>query len=104
MPSAPAWRASDVNFVDRAIGWFDPVRAVRRVAARRALDMHSRAYDAARRDHRTMSWRATGDSANAEIGTSEEIVRNRSRDLKRNNGHAGQIVDTVPNHVASGRG
>ena len=88
-----------MNAIDRAIGWLDPVRGMRRVAARRALDMHERAYDAARRDQRTMSWKATGDSANAEIGTNEEIVRNRSRDLKRNNGYAGQIVDTVTDHV-----
>lgn len=88
-----------MNLLDRAIGWWDPMKGARRVAARRAMDMHSRAYDAGRRDHRTMTWNATGNSANAEVGASEETVRNRARDLKRNNGYAGQIVDTVTDHI-----
>lgn len=88
-----------MNWIDRAIGFVAPVAGMRRIAARRALDMHTRAYDAARVDHRTMSWRATGASANAEVGSAEEIVRNRARDLARNNGYALQIVETVADHV-----
>lgn len=88
-----------MNVLDRAISWFSPTAGVRRIGARRALALHERAYDAARKDQRTASWRATGDSANAEVGTSEEIVRNRSRSLRRDNGYAGQIIDTVADHV-----
>jgi len=77
-----------VNWIDRAVGFMSPAAGVRRVAARRALDLHQRAYDAGRRDQRTMSWQATGASANAEVGSAEEIVRNRARDLARNNGYA----------------
>ncbi len=87
-----------MSWLDDAIGWIAPQAGARRYAYRRAFQMQ-RGYDAARRDHRTMSWKATGSSANAEIGESEEVVRNRSRDLKRNNGWAGQIIDTYADHV-----
>ena len=88
-----------MNWLDGAIGWFAPGTAVRRVAARRALEIHGRAYEAAKRDHRTAGWTAGGGSANAEIATSEDVVRNRSRDLVRNNGYALQIVETIADHV-----
>src|SRR3546814_2771908 len=61
--------------------------------------MHSGAECAGGRDPRTGCWRGGGASAHAETGTSEEIARSRSRDLKRSNGCAGQIVDTVTDHV-----
>jgi lambda family phage portal protein len=88
-----------MNAIDRLISYVDPVAGARRIAARRALDLHARAYDAARRDPRTLSWQAAGSSANAEISTSEEVVRNRCRSLVRDNGYARQIVQTVADHV-----
>lgn len=88
-----------MTWLDSAIGWLSPVSGMRRMQARRAMDIHARAYDAAKRDHRTASWQAAGGSANAEIATAEEVVRNRSRDLVRNNGYALQIVETIADHV-----
>ncbi|TVV75553.1 phage portal protein [Sphingomonas solaris] len=88
-----------MTWLDQAIGWLSPGAGERRIAARRRIDMHGRAYDAAKRDHRTASWQAGGTDANAEVGASEEIVRNRCRDLLRNNGWALQIVDTFADHV-----
>lgn len=88
-----------MNLLDRTIAWLDPVAGARRIAHRRAIDMHARAFDGARIDHRTMSWRATGSSANLEVGTAEEVLRNRSRSLLRDNGFALQIVETVADHV-----
>ena len=88
-----------MTWLDSAIGWLDPVSGLRRRQARMAIDIHARAYDAAKRDHRTASWHAAGSSANAEIATAEEVVRNRSRDLVRNNGYALQIIETIADHV-----
>lgn len=88
-----------MNPLDRLIAWIDPVAGSRRLAHRRALDVHARAYDAARRDQRTMSWQTSGSSANTEANAAEELVRNRARDLLRNNGFAVQIVETVADHV-----
>lgn len=88
-----------MNWIDRAVGYFDPAAGLRRAKFRRATLIETRAYDAAKRDQRTLSWRAGGEDANAEIGASEEIVRNRSRDLGRNNGYAVQILDTFADHA-----
>lgn len=87
-----------MNWIDSAVGYINPAAGVRRAGARRALEL-SRAYDAGKRDHRTSSWQTSGSSANAEIAVSEEVVRNRSRDLVRNNGFALQIVETLADHV-----
>lgn len=87
-----------MNWIDEAIGYLNPSAGVRRAGARRALEL-SRAYDAAKRDHRTASWLTSGASANAEVSMSEEVVRNRSRSLVRDNGFALQIVETLADHV-----
>ncbi|MFD2428183.1 hypothetical protein ACFSUK_08120 [Sphingobium scionense] len=58
-----------MTWLDSAIGWLSPVSGMRRMQARRAMDIHARAYDGAKRDHRTASWQAAGGSANAEIAT-----------------------------------
>ena len=68
------------NPLDSIIGWFDPARAVRRVAARKSL---SRAYEAASpRD----SWRPrrSGASANADHAADAAALRAKSRSLRQN--------------------
>lgn len=88
-----------MSWLDSAIGWVSPVTGARRFSARRAMEIHARAYDAAKRDHRTSIWTTSGSSANAEIAASEEVVRNRVRDLVRNNGYALQVIETLADHV-----
>lgn len=88
-----------MNFIDRTVGWFDPMAGLKRISARRAMDMQARAYDGAKRDHRTANWMTPGSSANVEVGGGEELVRNRSRDLVRNNGYALQIVETFADSI-----
>lgn len=88
-----------MNWLDTAIGWVAPETGARRIAARRAMQVHGRAYEAAKQDPRNAGWRTPSSDANAEVGASEEVVRNRSRDLYRNNGFATQIVDTYADHV-----
>lgn len=88
-----------MNMLDRLIAWADPVRGAKRLSYRTRLLLQERGYDAAKRDHRTSTWHAGGTSANAEIGQAEEVVRNRVRDLLRNNGYALQIIQTIADHV-----
>lgn len=88
-----------MNLLERTIAWVSPETAARRIAFRRALDIQLRKYDAAKRDPKTASWNAGNGSANTEVGESEEIVRQRTRDLVRNNGYAAQIVSTISDHV-----
>lgn len=73
-----------MNFIDRIVNFVDPMAGVKRVRARQALDM-ARAYDAAQISRQTQGWQTTGGSANAEIGPAMSRVRNRARDIVRNN-------------------
>jgi len=83
-----------MSFIDRAIEVFSPSTAVRRAQARMALDM-VRGYDAAQVGRRTAGWRATGGSANAEIGPAMSRMRNRCRDMIRNNEYAAKALDSL---------
>ena len=52
----------------------------------------TRRYDGARRDRLSEDWLTSGTSADAEIYTSLRTLRNRSRDLARNNDYARGIL------------
>ncbi len=64
-----------------------PHWAVRRMHAKLAYSQ-MRSYDAARTTRRTRGWTAPPTSANAEIEPQLNLLRNRSRDLVRNNPYA----------------
>jgi lambda family phage portal protein len=72
--------------------------------ARQAFDgLARRAYDGAARGRRTEGWRSTGASADAEIASAGALLRNRMRDLVRNNPHAAKAVSAwVSNIVGDG--
>lgn len=77
-----------LNLFERSIATFAPEWGIKRLSAKVGLveaQVLARGYDAARRDRRTENWRATGGSANAELGGALDTVRRRSRDLCRNN-------------------
>lgn len=77
------------NWLDRAIGWVDPVAGVRRARYRAALTaVEKLSYDGARTGRRTDGWTTGGTSANAEISAGGSILRERARDLVRNNAWA----------------
>ncbi len=90
------------NLFDRALLAVAPERGLRRLRARMAADMALRAFDAAKFDRRLGGWIATGSSANAELYGANDRLRNRARDLERNNRvvasaaqqFAGQVVGT----------
>ena len=73
--------SASLNWIDRAVAMVAPRAALRRLAARDAL----LAYEGATSDRRTAGWSASGTSANAEIGMALPKLRDRSRDLIRNN-------------------
>lgn len=74
--------ASRLNFIDKAVGFVNPLAGLRRVTARRA-------YEAAGRGRRNKSMKgASSTSANVEIGNALTDLRNRSRHFVRNNGWA----------------
>ncbi len=80
---------------------FSPERACRRARFRSAAELF--AYDGANSRRRTDGWHAAGGDANTEVGASLISLRNRSRDLLRNNPYATKaIAELVGNPRASG--
>lgn len=88
-----------VNWFDRAIASVAPRTAARRVLARQAFETLARGYDGAARGRRTDGWRAPGSSANTEIGMAGALLRDRMRDLVRNNPHAAKAVAVLVNNI-----
>ncbi len=72
-------------WIDNIIGIFSPMTAVKRKQARLALNELSRAYEGAKTGRRTDGWITAGTSANAEISAAGGKLRDRARDLARNN-------------------
>ncbi|UVA80461.1 phage portal protein [Pandoraea commovens] len=90
------------NWLDRTIEYFAPGVALRREHSRVVLDMH-RSYEAAKVGRRTAGWHAGSGSANVEIGPSLVRVRNRCREMVRNNEYAAKTIDAlVTNTVGTG--
>lgn len=71
--------------------------------AERLTAQNLRSYDAAARGRRTDGWRANGRSADAEIAAAGPLLRDRMRDLVRNNPMAANAVNVLTtNLVGSG--
>ncbi len=91
------------NLMDRAIGYFAPVVAARRMRARAAMEIFN-SYDGASKSRRALSaWKTLGNDANTDILNDLPELRNRSRDLVRNNPlAAGAVKKKVTWVVGSG--
>lgn len=88
-----------MNWLDRVVGSVAPATALRRAQARVAMAMLARSYEGARIGRRTDGWVAAGSSANAEIGTALVRLRDRARDLTRNNPYAAKAVQAVVSNL-----
>src|ERR1019366_5123197 len=83
------------------IGYFSPERGYRRARYRAATQVF--AYDGAKSGRRTDGWIAAGGDATTEVGAGLAALRNRSRDLLRNNPYASKAVaELVGNTVGTG--
>ena len=87
------------TWFDHAIATVAPRMAARRVMARQAFETLTRGYDGAAKGRRTDGWRAPGSSADTEIGVAGALLRDRMRDLVRNNPHAAKAVAVLVNNV-----
>ncbi len=88
-----------MTWLDRALGAVAPGTALRRLRRRQALDVLQRAYEGARLGRRTEGWVTAGTGANAEIGPALSRLRERSRDLVRNNAWAAKAVQAVVSNL-----
>lgn len=96
------YRAPSLGAIESIIAAFSPKRGAQRAAARLAME-NLRSYDASARGTRTDGWRSTGRAADAEIASAGGLLRDRMRDLVRNNPIAANAVSVlVTNLVGSG--
>ena len=87
------------NILDRAIGWIAPAAGVRRFRQRAAIEVMKRGYDGASRDRLRYGWRTAGTSADTEIANAGALLRDRSRDLTRNNPYAANALAVLVTHA-----
>lgn len=85
--------------LDRAIGFLSPAWELGRLRARVTRQVFASQYEAAGISRRTNGWRRVGGDANAVTGLSLERLRNVSRDLVRNNGHAKSAIRVIADDV-----
>lgn len=90
--AAPHGRSSRVsNWLDHSISFLAPRYGLQRAQARIGLET-VRKYEAAAMNRHTAGWTATGASVNDEVASGFERVRNRSREMVRNNEWANAAV------------
>lgn len=83
------------NWLDKTISYFSPRTGLQRARAR-ALE--SLSYEGAKTGRRGDGWLAAPTDANAEIGASLAKLRQRSRDLVRNNPFASKVILEIERH------
>lgn len=101
MQQAETHTKHSYTLLERAISVFSPSMALRRMQYRLAFDKFSgrRSYSAASGGRRTNGWVAQSTSAASEIQSALSFLRNRSRDLVRNNGYAKKAVTEIANNL-----
>jgi lambda family phage portal protein len=91
----------DESFLDKFIMFLSPRAGTERLryklAASHIRGMHG--YDAATKGRRLKNWKASNSSINAETEISLPTLRNRSRDLIRNNTYASRFIDVVESNT-----
>lgn len=87
------------GLLDSVLSQFAPRRAAQRYAARIAISNLRRSYDGASRGRGTQGWSTTGSSADAEISAVGGVLRERMRDLVRNDPLAAQAVQVLVNNI-----
>ena len=92
---------SQSNALDNVISFFNPEAGARRARARLTLEQ-ARRYDGATTSRRNETWHTPSTSADAALGPSLERLRNRSRDLSRNNPYAARAVQVLVNNTVGG--
>lgn len=85
--------------MDRALSALAPRAAAKRYAARISISNLRRGYEGAQKGRHTDGWKTSSTAADAEIGGAGGILRDRMRDLVRNNALAAQAVQVLVNNI-----
>lgn len=88
------------NLLDKTIGYFSPKAGAERAAHRKRMEILEgvRGYEAASGGRLAQGWRTVSSGPDAEIAKAGQNLRDRSRDLVRNNPLAAKIVSTHANN------
>lgn len=81
--------------IESALAPLFPAWAVRRLQSRLMFQTLRQSYDAAKQGRRTRGWRTASTSANAETRDALPTMRDRSRDMVRNNPYAAAGLDVL---------
>jgi len=87
-----------MSWIDDFVGFFSPQAKVSRLRAKavaRDVENYLRKYEGASKGRRTAGWRTTSASAKSEIKPALSTLRNRSRDLVRNNSYAEKGIRAI---------
>ncbi|HZP21447.1 MAG TPA: phage portal protein [Bauldia sp.] len=87
------------TWLDRAIAWVSPARGFDRARRRAALAVLERTYEGASVGRRTEGWRIASTGANAEVAPALSRLRDRSRDLVRNNAYAAKATQALVSNI-----
>ena len=87
-----------MSFWDRVVGFFSAKEAFRRSRLRAAAGLF-RKYEGASSGRRTKNWKAASTSASNEIEASLVTLRNRARQLVRDNPYAAKAMQTITANV-----
>ena len=82
-------------WIERALAGIAPGWALSRMRARLAFDALRASYDGARSSRRTRGWLTSDSDAKTEVAAGLKVLRNRSRDLTRNNAWASAALDML---------
>ncbi len=83
------------NLLDRTIGWASPQWQLHRMRGRVALRALAQYYEAAGTSRRTQGWKRPAGDPNAPSGLSLAKLRDATRHLVRNNGHAESAIGVI---------
>lgn len=87
-----------MNWIDKLVAFVSPDAGLNRAKLRKAEAL-VRGYDGASRGRRMTNWKAPSSSASAETIAQLYILRDRSRDLVRNNPWAARAVQVIASNV-----
>lgn len=89
------------NPLDSLIGWFNPRAGLERAVARVRMEHVNglRNYEGASRGRLSKGWRTSSAPADQQLSRDGQLLRDRSRDLVRNNPLAAKIVTTHANNL-----
>lgn len=85
--------------IDDVISFVAPDLGLRRLRARMAGDIIKRHYEGGSKSDRLSTWRTPNTDANSALSGSLTLLRNRVRDLVRNDGYARNAIETLADNV-----